>query len=337
MLEAVRLVIWDLDETFWKGTFSEGGIREYVQDNHDIIVELARRGILSSVCSKNDPAAIVPILKDKGIFDYLVFPSISWDAKGARIAALIEAAQLRPSTVLFLDDNPNNRAEAAACVPGLQVAGEDFIPVLLADPRFKGKDDRGLTRLSQYKLLESRKRDEQANSDNEEFLRGCDIRVQIEYDVLSHLDRAIELINRTNQLNYTKKRLPENIDQARASLSGDLVNFARQAGLIRVVDKYGDYGFVGFFVTEYLRDVVDEEAANSRFLHYCFSCRTLGMRIEQYIYQYLRRPQLDVIGEVLTDLTIEREIDWVTLVPSLGPVGRAATGGRPGDRGVGRV
>ena len=28
--EKVRLVIWDLDETFWRGTLTEGGI-EYVQ------------------------------------------------------------------------------------------------------------------------------------------------------------------------------------------------------------------------------------------------------------------------------------------------------------------
>ena len=44
--ENVRLVIWDLDETFWKGTLSEGGIEEYVQANHDLVVALARRGIV---------------------------------------------------------------------------------------------------------------------------------------------------------------------------------------------------------------------------------------------------------------------------------------------------
>ena len=28
MPEEIRLVIWDLDETFWKGTLAEGGISE---------------------------------------------------------------------------------------------------------------------------------------------------------------------------------------------------------------------------------------------------------------------------------------------------------------------
>jgi predicted enzyme involved in methoxymalonyl-ACP biosynthesis len=28
--EPIRLVVWDLDDTFWHGTLAEGGIREYV-------------------------------------------------------------------------------------------------------------------------------------------------------------------------------------------------------------------------------------------------------------------------------------------------------------------
>jgi hypothetical protein len=44
MAEPVRLVVWDLDETFWKGSVSEGGMREYVKAHHDTVIELARRG-----------------------------------------------------------------------------------------------------------------------------------------------------------------------------------------------------------------------------------------------------------------------------------------------------
>jgi tetratricopeptide (TPR) repeat protein len=88
--EAVRLVIWDLDETFWRGTLTEGGI-DYTGDNHEIVVELARRGIMSSICSKNDHAAVQAILEERGLWDYFIFPSISWDAKGPRISALIES------------------------------------------------------------------------------------------------------------------------------------------------------------------------------------------------------------------------------------------------------
>ena len=43
-MESVRLVIWDLDDTFWQGTLTEGGVA-YSQQCHDIVVSLARRGI----------------------------------------------------------------------------------------------------------------------------------------------------------------------------------------------------------------------------------------------------------------------------------------------------
>jgi len=320
MPEAVRLVVWDLDETFWKGTVTEGGIREYVAAHHDMVITLARRGILSTICSKNDEAPILQLLEAHGIREYFVFPSISWAPKGPRLAALIEEIQLRPASVMFIDDNPNNRAEAAAMIPGLQVENEHFLPSLLDDPRFRGKDDSGLTRLAQYKLMETRRRAQTtAEGGNEAFLRSCDIRIAIEYDVAAHADRAIELINRTNQLNYTKRRLPDDPHAARAAFAREIeAAHLRQSGLVRVVDKYGDYGFVGFFQTENERaEYVAGEAYRS-LRHFCFSCRTLGMLVEQWVYEYLGRPQLRVEGDVLTDLSVPHNIDWIRLVPSLG-------------------
>ncbi len=318
MTEAVRLVIWDLDETFWRGTITEGGIQEYLQANHDLVIELAKRGIMSSICSKNDKESTLKVLQQKNILDYFIFPSIAWEPKGQRIASLIEAVQLRPATVMFIDDNPNNRAEAAAIVPDLQVADETFITKILDDPRFKGKNDEKLTRLAQYKLLETRKRDEQqASGNNEEFLRGCDVRVYVEYDVLPHMDRAIELINRTNQLNFTKVRLPEDIDEARKQVREAIEDHFRQCGLVRVVDKYGDYGFVGFFMLRSGALDVSNGKLTQYLEHYCFSCRTLGMLVEHWFYDRLQRPQIKVVGEVLTDLSKPRTIDWIRTVDSL--------------------
>ncbi|HEY5299128.1 MAG TPA: hypothetical protein VIJ55_00490, partial [Acetobacteraceae bacterium] len=65
MPEPVRLVVWDLDNTFWDGTLSEGGIA-YRADRAAIVRELAGRGIISSICSKNDFAAVRAILLEDG-------------------------------------------------------------------------------------------------------------------------------------------------------------------------------------------------------------------------------------------------------------------------------
>lgn len=48
--EPVRLVTW---EKFWKGILTEGGF-VYCRDTHDIVIALAKRGIVGSICSKTD-------------------------------------------------------------------------------------------------------------------------------------------------------------------------------------------------------------------------------------------------------------------------------------------
>ncbi len=307
LIEPIRLVIWDLDDTFWRGTLTEGGIQAFVQDHHDLVSALARRGIMSSICSKNDHDAVRTILQEQGLWDYFIFPSIDWSPKGARIAAMVEAIGLRPSTVLFIDDNPNNRAEVAATVPGIAVADETCIAALAGHDMLRGKDDTGLTRLAQYKLLERKKQDEvQASGDNIGFLRSCGIRVTVEYNLDGHLDRVVELISRTNQLNFTKSRLPEDPQEARAEVVKQLRYFGYQGGLVRVSDRYGDYGFVGFYLK-----TLDEGLNAGSLKHFCFSCRTIGMGIEQYVYQMLGRPWLTIVGEVLSDVYSAPVVDWV--------------------------
>jgi FkbH-like protein len=304
MRENIRLIVWDLDDTFWRGTLSEEGIQEFYQDHNNIIGVLARRGIMSSIASRNDFDAVKNVLTAQGVWDYFIFPSIGWSSKGPRIAQLIEDAQLRPATVLFIDDNPNNLAEARAFVPEIQVAEPTIIPSLLDSPLCVGKDDSDLTRLAQYKVLEKRKADQNAATkagENVAFLRSCNIRIEIEHDVTKHVDRAIELINRTNNLNFTKIRLDERT--AREDFLKLVSEFNVQAGLIHVRDDYGDYGLAGLYVTK--------GPDHARWLeHFCFSCRILGMGVESWIYDKLGRPSLQLRGDVLSDPR-SGSVDWI--------------------------
>jgi FkbH-like protein len=249
------------------------------------------------------------ILQEKGIWEYFVFPSVDWTPKARRLEAIIEAVQLRPASVLFIDDNPMNRREAKALMPDLQVVDEKFIEKILENPRFRGKDDRKLSRLSQYKLLERRRTDMLvAGQDNTEFLRASDIRVVIDPDIEANIDRAVELINRTNQLNFTKCRLPEDLEAARTKLLEDISPHDCKAGLIRVLDRYGDYGNCGFYLVKGYREF--------GLRHYCFSCRILGMGVEKWLFDKLGRPSINVRGEVLTDLFDGQRIDWINVVDS---------------------
>ena len=49
----VKMLIWDLDHTFWSGTLSEEGILP-IQSHIELVKTFSARGIVNSICSKND-------------------------------------------------------------------------------------------------------------------------------------------------------------------------------------------------------------------------------------------------------------------------------------------
>jgi FkbH-like protein len=323
----VKLVVWDLDDTLWTGTLSEGPV---VLDpvTAEVVRTLNRRGIVNSVCSKNDRAAARAELEEAGLWDEMVFARIDWSPKGARVAQIVEDAQLRAEDVLFIDDLALNREEVRQAVPGIQVAGPGIIDRLLSLPELAGKDDWQLSRLHQYRVLEQRLADRVATpGSNEEFLRSCEIRVGVFTDAESEADRLFELVNRTNQLNFTKRR------PAREEFDALLADTRRSSGYVRVRDRYGDYGICGFFSLSPEgrpddRPLPDGASGDGVLTDFLFSCRILNMGVEQWLYDFLGRPPVTQVGEVASAL--EGSVDWITRDDALFDAEAARSAGRPG-------
>lgn len=299
----VKLVIWDLDETFWRGTLSEGGIQP-VPENVALVKKLAQRGIVSSICSKNDFEQARRKLEELDVWEYFVFPVIQWQPKGQAIRQLIERAQLRPSNVLFIDDNVGNREDALFYSSGLMcISSADELRRSMDSAVLSGRDDESLTRLAQYRTLEQRRSDQdRLELSNVEFLRQSQIQVRIDYEIDPDLERVVELLNRTNQLNFTKKRVED--DSQRAEFEEALAAYGTQAATVRVRDRYGDYGIVGFFLLR-------TDATGRRLEHFAFSCRVLNMGIEQYVFELLKRPTLEVFRPVANEVDCLSDIDWI--------------------------
>ena len=51
LLDSIKLVIWDLDETFWQGTISEGPI-SFVENNIEVARKPTVRGVVNAICFK---------------------------------------------------------------------------------------------------------------------------------------------------------------------------------------------------------------------------------------------------------------------------------------------
>lgn len=299
-IDKVKLVIWDLDDTFWQGTLSEGPV-ELIDKNVETLKYLVNHGVMNSIVSKNNFEDAKKELEKHGLWEYFVFPSIDWTPKGGRIKSVIENMALRPDNVLFVDDNAMNLREASFVLPRIMVLDAAELPDLWNSLGAITKTDPEHKRLKQYRILQTKCEAKNHAVSIDDFLLQSQIRVNIRSPKESDLDRIHEMIMRTNQLNYTKDRCT--IDTLRGLFDSD----GYRLGIVEVADKYGDYGTVGFFALD---------KGHNTLSHFLFSCRTLGMGIEQYVYQQLGFPTLNVVGEVANNVTAENTVTWINTVPA---------------------
>ena len=97
----IKLIIWDLDETFWNGTISEQKVAP-VKQACDLVLLSSKKGIVNSICSKNDEKPCIDKLKEWGLDKYFVFNSINWEPKGQRIKDTVESMNLRTCMYFLL-------------------------------------------------------------------------------------------------------------------------------------------------------------------------------------------------------------------------------------------
>src|SRR5712691_6797038 len=90
----IKLVIWDLDDTLWRGTLAEGDDVVLFEHRAESVRALNRCGIVSSICSKNDPVSARQTLERMNLWDQFVFPRIAFVPKAAAVRQIIDDMQL---------------------------------------------------------------------------------------------------------------------------------------------------------------------------------------------------------------------------------------------------
>ena len=293
-----KLIIWDLDDTFWSGNLSEGDV-VLKPEAIALVRELTTKGIMNSICSKNNFEDVKNKFIDLGlkdVWDLFVFVSIDWTPKGERIQNIIKSMNLRNENVVFIDDNVSNINEAKFYSPDIMSATPEFINKIAEELYLVNDYDFEHTRLKQYKILEEKSHQIAQASSNEDFLRSSKIKICIKKDCLNNLERIKKLITRTNQLNFTKFR-DENLEDTIKN---------NDCAYIIAEDKFGNYGICGFYALN---------KKENKFVHFLFSCRIMNMGIEQFVYNYLKKPQIEIKGEVAS--TLDSKVDWIEIVENL--------------------
>lgn len=273
----VKLVIWDLDNTIWDGVLIESNVK-----CRESIIELIKtfdeKGIVNSICSKNDYSQAIAKIKELGLLDYFVFVKINWNPKSVNINETIKQMNISSDCVVFVDDSPFEREEVKARIPNIQVVDPTDIFELSATEKFDIAISReSNNRRKTYQMMEKQKNDmNKWMGEIDDFLRTCNMKLYIKTPEKLELARCYELLQRTNQLNASGRRLSmEEVEEY--WLKSNYKTYS-----LFCEDKYGLYGQVGFAI-------VKEDDEIPVITDFVISCRVANKKIEHAFIQYLAK------------------------------------------------
>jgi FkbH-like protein len=244
---SIKCVVWDLDNTVWKGILLEGDKVELRPEVIQVIKVLDERGILHSVASKNDYFYAVAKLKELQLLEYFLYPQISWSTKVKGIETIAKSLNIGLEAIAFIDDQPWERDEVAHALPMIMCLDAARLDHLLdmpeMMPRFITEDSKA-RRLMYASDIKRKQVEEGFVGPKEEFLATLRMHFSIDVTQAEDLRRAEELTVRTHQLNSTGYTYSyEDLDKFRQSDSHLLL-------VCSLEDKYGSYGKIGLALIE---------------------------------------------------------------------------------------
>ena len=282
----VKCIVWDLDNTLWKGVLLENDEIELSENIKDIIHELDERGILQSIASKNDFDVAWKKLETLGISDYFLVPQISWKNKSESIKLISELLNIGLDTIAFVDDQEYERDEVKSihqevrCYTNEQISQllkmEEFNPVFITDETNQ-----------MYQTDFKRKNDENNfNGTNVEFVKNLNLKLSISLASNEDLKRVEELTLRTSQMNTT------GIVFTYEELLGIIHDEKYRLYVVELEDRYGGYGKVGLI----LLDVSQEQTwiINLFILSCSVMTRGLGNVLLNYILNLAKKKRYRV-------------------------------------------
>ena len=216
-----KLIVVDLDDTLWGGIVGDIGWENLNLGGHDPIGEafvdfqnalksFTNRGILLGIVSKNEESTALEainknpemVLKSEDFSGW----RINWQDKAQNIVELVSELNIGSQSVVFIDDNPVERARVREALP------EVFVPewptnkmlykkaLLELDcfnsPTFSSEDAR---RTKMYVEERNRKSLMKQVSSVEEWLKTLNMQVKVEELTESNKERAVQLFNKTTR------------------------------------------------------------------------------------------------------------------------------------------
>jgi FkbH-like protein len=285
-----KLIILDLDNTLWGGILGDLGWKKINVGGHNIhgeafkdfqikLLSLKNLGVQLALCSKNDEETVLNaieknpnmVLKKKDFASW----RINWDDKAKNVKEIISELNLTNDSTVFIDDNIAERERVKVGIRGI------FVPDWPEDPcRYVEKiqnlgcfnlqhityEDKNRTKF--YKDEKTRKKTKEKFISYDKWLASLKTRVHFEKGNDKNKKRILQLINKTNQMNLSTRRISE------LELNKLIKNKNYRLLSCKVSDKFGEMGLVG---------VVSFKLFSNKIvvIDFILSCRAFGRSIEK--------------------------------------------------------
>jgi FkbH-like protein len=275
----IKCLVWDLDNTLWKGTLIEDKQVSLDPIAVELIKTLDERGILQSIASKNDADLAMKKLAEFGLEEYFLYPQIHWDPKSGSIQSIAKEINIGIDTIAFIDDQAFEREEVnfhhpeVLTIDTARISSVADMPEMI--PRFITDDSRIRRQMYQSDIRRKEIEDSYTGA-QDEFLVTLDMELTISKAKTEDLRRAEELTQRTNQLNTTAYTYDyDELDFFSTSPDHLLL----VAGL---TDKYGTYGKIGLVLIEKKQDLWSIKLL-------LMSCRVMSRGVGTVIISHIRK------------------------------------------------
>jgi FkbH-like protein len=283
-----KCLVLDLDNTLWGGIVGEDGadgIALSLQPPgnsfvafQQAILDYYDRGVILAINSRNNPedawgvirAHPNMILKEH----HFAAHRINWQDKAENLRELAQELNIGLDSMVFLDDDPTNRALVRAVLPQVEV------PELPQDPREYTRflhslnyfdaaviTDEDKMRGNLYVTERLRREEEKRHTTKEEFLHSLGLTLHVYVDEDSCVARLAQLTEKTNQFNTLKR--PASEEDVRRYIADP--HYRVYYG--RLEDQFGDYGVVVYAL---VRTGAQEWLVESLLM----SCRVFGRGVE---------------------------------------------------------
>jgi FkbH-like protein len=291
-----KCLVLDLDNTLWGGVIGDdglGGIRLGQGDPESesfvafqrYVKGLRLRGVILAVCSKNTDSIAREVFQKHPemvlrLDDIACFVA-NWDDKASNLARIAEQLNIGLNSLVFVDDNPAERAivrqlRPEVAVPELPLDPSGYVMALERQRYFQplALSTEDLKRTDYYLADSARQAAESTAEDLDAFLQSLEMTARIGPIEPATLDRSAQLIQRSNQFNLTTRR------HSAADLQAMMSDPSWVTRTVSLRDRFGDNGLISVLLAKIVGAVLEVDT-------WLMSCRVLKRGVEQFLLNHL--------------------------------------------------